>query len=424
MTSLKAREFTPREKIAKARINLLTDFPFYGSICMKLVPRELSEEEVKAFDIRTMAVDIYGNLMYNPKWIEQQTDDVMQAAVCHETLHLCLKHLERIGTRDQKLWNLATDSAINDILKGSFRVPNSWVHFKEMSRKSAEEIYDWLIKNIQIIRIPVGCGFDKHIYSDKSREGCRGERCRGEHRGKGGATTGATASPFYQEGQTPFDPTRAIREAYNFAKSQGRVPAGIERVFADILAPQMNWKDILRKYLVQMIPHDYSYVRPSKKSYACGYYLPMITKEEIELVIGVDSSGSISDTEYAEFLSEIVGMCRQFEALRATVIVCDAAVQCVQEIDNNFDPNSIKGRGYGGTLSQPVYDWIVENIGEQNVKLLIYFTDGYIDLPNKVYAFHTLWVVTKNGRTDEVEKMKNATVIQMLKNGEENCREE
>lgn len=66
--------------------------------------------------------------------------------------------------------------------------------------------------------------------------------------------------------------------------------------------------------------------------------MPYVKRENIELCIGVDSSGSISDTEYAEFLTEIYSMCRQFESLTATVIVCDAAVQEVEEITENFDP--------------------------------------------------------------------------------------
>jgi predicted metal-dependent peptidase len=100
--------------------------------------------------------------------------------------------------------------------------------------------------------------------------------------------------------------------------------------------------------------------------------------------------------------------------LRATVLVCDAAIQEVAEIDENFDPYSIKGRGYGGTSSLPVFKWIEDEKSCQ-IKILVYFTDGYIDIPQKVYEFPTLWIVTCHGRTDEVSKMDNATVIQQPK---------
>jgi hypothetical protein len=35
------------------------------------------------------------------------------------------------------------------------------------------------------------------------------------------------------------------------------------------------------------------------------------------------------------------------------------------------------------------------------------------------YPFPTLWIITQNGRTEEVEKMKNAVVIQIPKNNSE-----
>lgn len=405
---------TPRERIAKARINLLTDFPFYGSIAMKLVPREVSDQEAEAFGIHTMAVDQYGNLIYNPHWVLAQTDTVMKAGVSHEVMHVCMKHLVRIGTRDPKIWNIAVDAAVNEILSHTFRIPDEWVRITQMAQKCSEEIYDWIIKNAKTYKMPSSGGFDSHIFGQDEGE-TTGDGKNKNKQGPGGK--GNQNSPFFQPGQQTFDTARAVKEAYNFAKSQGKLPAGIDRLFADILNPQLDWKDVLRKFIVQVIPHDFSYTRPSKKSYSCGYYMPMVKREHIELDIGVDSSGSISEEEYAEFLSEIYFMCRQFECLKATVIVCDAAVQEVMEIDENFDPTCVKGRGYGGTDSRPVYDWLEENRGVDTVKLLVYFSDGYINIPDKEYPFPTLWIITKNGRTDEVDKMQNATVIQIPKNG-------
>jgi len=404
---------TPRERIAKARINLLTDYPFFGNIAMKLVPREVSDAEAEAFGINTMAVDMFGNLVYNPHWVTAQTDTIMKAGISHEVMHVCLKHLVRLGTRDPKIWNIAVDAAVNEVLSHTFRLPDGWVRIQQMAQKCSEEIYDWIIKNAKTYKMPVSGGFDSHIFGqdegDTTGQGKKGQ--------SGQIQGGAKNSPFYQSGQQPFDTARAVREAYNFAKSQGKLPAGIDRLFADILNPQLDWKDVLRKYIVQVIPHDFSYTKPSKKSYSVGYYMPMIKREHIELCIGVDSSGSISEEEYAEFLTEIYAMCRQFECLKATVIICDAAVQEVMEIDENFDPYCVKGRGYGGTDSRPVYDWLEENKGAETVKLLVYFTDGYINIPDKEYSFPTLWIVTKNGRTDEVDKMGNSTVIQIPKNG-------
>lgn len=405
---------TPRERIAKARINLLTDYPFFGSIAMHLVPREVSEDESKAYGLVTMGVDLYGNLMYYPPWVAAQTDVIMKCGVAHEVMHVCLKHLVRLGTRDPRVWNIAVDAAVNEVLSHTFKIPDQWVRIQQMAQKCAEEIYDWIIKNAKTYKMPDSGGFDSHIFGDDKADG-NGQSKNGQ--GQGG--TGNKNSPFYQQGQQPVDVPRVVKEAYNFSKSQGKLPAGIDRMFADILNPVLDWKDILRKFIVQVIPHDFTYTRPSKKSYSVGYYMPRVVREHIQLVIGVDSSGSISDEEYAEFLSEIYAMCRQFECLNATVLVCDAEITEVKEIDENFDPYSVHGRGYGGTSSLPVFKWI-EDEKQCDIKILLYFTDGYIDIPEKLYEFPTLWIVTKNGRTDTVDKMDNAIVIQMPKDSDKN----
>jgi len=419
-TSTKPKsQLSPRERISKARINLLTDYPFFGCIAMKLIPREVTEDESKAFGINTMAVDMYGNLLYYAPWIEQQTDIVMKAGVSHEVLHVVLKHLTRLGTRDPKVWNIAVDAAVNEVLSHSFSLPQDWVRIPQMVGKCSEEIYDWILKNAQKYKMPASGGFDSHIFGQGEGEG---EGDQKKSAGTPGGNQGKTNSPFYQDGQQPVDTARAVREAYNFAKTQGKVPAGIERMFADILNPVLDWKDILRKFIVQIVPFDFTYTRPSKKSYSVGFYMPREIREHVELVIGVDSSGSISDEEYAEFLSEIYHLVRQFECVRATVIICDAAIQEVIEIDENFDPHCVKGRGYGGTDSLPVYKWITEE-KQDNVKILVYLSDGYINIPDKEKPFPTLWIITSQGTTQTVEKQSNATVIQMPKH-EQSQREE
>jgi predicted metal-dependent peptidase len=397
---------TARERVAKARINLLTDYPFFGNLAMKLVPREVSDKEAEQFGLKTMAVDMYGNLMFYPKWVEEQSDTIMKCGVAHEVMHVCLKHLTRLGTRDPLVWNIAVDAAVNEVLSHTFKIPDQWVRIQKMAQKCAEEIYDWLIRNAQEKKNQSGKGFDTHFFGSESKTNKNGQ----PQPNSGGAKN----SPFFQPGQQEFDVARAIRDAANFAKQQGKLPAGIERMFGDILDPILDWKDILRKFIVQIIPHDFTYTRPAKKSYSCGFYMPRVVREQVEITIGVDTSGSISDKEYAEFLSEIHAMCKQFECLKATVLMYDAEVSEVLEIDENFDPYSVHGRGYGGTSSIPVYNWI-EKEKDNNIKVLVYFTDGYIDIPSKEYPFPTLWIITAAGRKDEVEKMPNGVVVQVPK---------
>jgi len=114
-----------------------------------------------------------------------------------------------------------------------------------MAQKCAEEIYDWLIRNAQEKKNQSGKGFDTHFFGSESKNDKNGK----PQQSQGGARN----SPFFQPGQQEFDVARAIRDAANFAKQQGKLPAGIERMFGDILDPILDWKDILRKFIVQVI---------------------------------------------------------------------------------------------------------------------------------------------------------------------------
>ncbi len=100
-------------------------------------------------------MDCHRNLLYNPDWIATLGDATIKYVMAHEVMHVALKHLYRIGSRQPTAWNMATDSADNDILKGTFPIPKQCVHFEKMAGKSAEEIYDWCIKNARVMKLTI-----------------------------------------------------------------------------------------------------------------------------------------------------------------------------------------------------------------------------------------------------------------------------
>jgi predicted metal-dependent peptidase len=154
---------------------------------MNLVTRELSQEEVKQYGLDTMAVDQYGNLTYNPAWVQEQTDAVMKTGIAHEVMHVTLNHLRRLGSRQHQTWNIAVDAraAVNEILSHSFTIPDQWVRIQKMAGKSAEEIYDWIIKNAQTYKCPSSGGFDDHIALARARSRQVGENARNIEKVKG-----------------------------------------------------------------------------------------------------------------------------------------------------------------------------------------------------------------------------------------------
>lgn len=398
---------TPKEKVIQARISLLRLMPFWGTMAMHLKPIGLPKEEAqKAFGMEnpTAGVDIYGNMPYSQEFVQELTQEELMFVIAHETMHIALLHLKRKGSREAKIWNVASDEAINNLLKHEMRIWSKAFCSNQFEEKSAEEIYDDLLEDVNVQKAYGKNGLpnpmDCHFYDDGTGQG-----------------QGTSDDPFVQPGQEQLDAPKMIKDAASFAKGQGKMPAGMARLFKDLLEPKMNWKDLLRKYIVSVMPQDWTYTRPSKRAGACGYYMPSLTKETVEIVVGVDSSGSISDSEYYQFLSEIYAMTRAVANLKATVIVCDAEIHDVVEINNTFNPAmDVKGRGYGGTSCQPVFDWI-HNEMQENIKLLIYLTDGYIDEPretNYESGYPVLWIVTPRGATNFLRNnIGNQLVMQM-----------
>lgn len=118
----------------------------------------------------------------------------------------------------------------------------------------------------------------------------------------------------------------------------------------------------------------------------------------MEVVVAVDTSGSIDAEDLREFLSEMVGIARSFSSVKMTAISADAEVHETLEVHNGNIQKIMKWKpkGGGGTAHQPVLDHIKEKLPQ--TKLLVAMTDGFSDIneltpPN----YDVIWVINKQG---------------------------
>lgn len=382
-----------KDLLTRARVQLQNRSPFFSYLCMNL-------NLIESKEVPTCAVDNKGNFYYNKKFVEGLSEEQIYGTLIHELLHLALDHLDRRGKRDVQLSNISMDLCVNNIVQeNNFMLPENGLipqdneftfkltkdktyTVKNIDRKSFEKIYDELYGKLPKNKIKVysGKGFDKHIRGKKNK----------------------SASESKEEKQLKKRWKQLMVEASQMARQQGKLPAGIERLVEELIEPKLNWKSLLYRYITNTLPMDYSYSKPSKRSISVGFYMPYIKKEEVDIAIAVDTSGSISQTELTEFLSEMVGISKSFANLNMYVIICDAKVQEVLEIKNGSIPQimDIKCKGGGGTDHKVVFEHIREN--KPSTKLLIAFTDGYTDLPDEITT-NTIWVICKGGTTEHVK---------------------
>ena len=98
------------------------------------------------------------------------------------------------------------------------------------------------------------------------------------------------------------DIDEAIRQGALIA---GKTGSGGDRDLVELLKPQIDWREVLREFVVTTCTgSDYStWQRPNRRYISAGVYMPSGISESIgELVIAIDTSGSIGQPECLGFL--------------------------------------------------------------------------------------------------------------------------
>ncbi len=138
-------------------------------------------------------------------------------------------------------------------------------------------------------------------------------------------------------------------QAARMAKSCGHEPADIQRPLEESRQSPQDWRSILRDFITATTASDYRWSLPNRRYVASGMYLPSVEKTGVgEIVIGVDTSGSIGLAELEQFAGEISAISDEAKPGRIHVVYCDAAVQATQEFEPS-EPIDLKPKGGGGT---------------------------------------------------------------------------
>lgn len=411
----------PATKLAAARTRLILDKPFLGALVLRLPMIEAGPW------CRTTATDMK-SFYYNPAYIDKLSLSQVEFVLAHEALHCALTHFTRRGHRIQRKWDLACDFAINPILMNDgLKPPPEAVVLNQFENMSAEEIYPCLDDSLDNETL------DQHLY-DNNAEGGQGgqsnepppEDSPQDNQGQSGGGAqpqnqdkqegGGSAKPQPQQGESgakggesneeealPVPLTAQEREelaqkwqqylasAAQQAQQAGKLGGAMTRLVDAWLEPKLPWRSLLAHYFFDQARNDYNYMRPSRRE--GDMILPSLKSSQCDLVVAIDTSGSIGEEELSEFLSEINAI-KGALTVRITLLACDAKLAedgpWVFEPWEEFRlPRAFQGGG--GTDFAPVFDW-VEN---QNLRpdALVYFTDADADFPKNAPTYPVIWLV-------------------------------
>jgi predicted metal-dependent peptidase len=142
------------------------------------------------------------------------------------------------------------------------------------------------------------------------------------------------------------------------------------------------------------IKDGYSWQRPNRRFVGVGTYLPGVNyvPKMGEVVIAVDTSGSIGGPEINMFNAQINRVLETCNPSKVHVVYCDSSVAGVEEFEPDDFPVRIDAKGGGGTAFKPVFDWVDNNIDE--CECVIYLTDGYGDQNTFTTHHDTVWLTT------------------------------
>ena len=372
---LEKREFTSSEKnkivekLVTARVGLLLRHPFFGNLATRM-------KLIDATDwCSTLATD-GRNFYYNNDFVNKLTPKEAEFGFAHEVLHNVFDHMGRREMRDPQLSNIAADYAANQILKDEKigHVPE-WIKIFQDNKYrgwSYEQIYQDLYDKAEKIDISsLGELLDEHLDGEGDDGGSGGDGDK-EGNGKGRPKLSAEDKKKIRD---------EIKEAVIAAAQSagaGRTPASIARMIQDLTEPKMDWRQLLRMSIQSIVKSNYSFSRPNRKSQHCGAILPGLMNEEtIDVSVAIDMSGSISDKQALDFLSEVKGIMDEYKDFKLDIWCFDTDVYNYAQFagDTADEIMSYKVKGGGGTDFEANWQFMKNN--DIVPKKFIMFTDGY-----------------------------------------------
>jgi predicted metal-dependent peptidase len=344
-----------RDRITKARAGLVLDQPFFGSLALRLGVVEDSGCETAWTDGQTLG--------FNPGFIDGLSLDETKGLLAHEVMHLAAAHQSRRGGRDAGRWNMACDYAINGLLEESgFWLPAGRLRDKRFDGLSADVIYAQLpdAPGNSAGGDPGGCGEVRDASVDVG-----------------------------EAGGSEQDWKVAVAQAAQQARAMGKLPAGVARMVEEMLQPKVEWREVLRRFVRTAAWNDYQWTPPNRRFVHLGLYLPSLRSEELsEIVVAVDTSGSIDGSMLDQFAGELSGILEDFETT-IFVLYADAAVAGCETLTREDLPLRLHPAGGGGTDFRPAFRWVEEQ--GKTPACLVYLTDLDGAFPEEEPSYPVLW---------------------------------
>jgi predicted metal-dependent peptidase len=335
---------------------------------------------------------------YGRAFVKKLSDKELAFVIAHEAGHKMYRHLstwKKLHDEDARLANSAMDYVINLMLKDLD--PNESViampRLQEAVGKHKKGDFMGLIderfrgmNTKQVFDIlkqekedddgdGEGDGFDDHDWE------------------------GAQNLTDEEKKELAREIDQAIRQGLiAHQKHIGQGGAGLDRELGDLLAPKVDWREVLREFVKATCANKdtSSWRRVNRRFLSTGTYMPSMIGEKVgHLVVAIDTSGSIGGPELDEFLSEVKGIAEEVSPECVDLIYWDGDVAAHEKYSGAEVSNivsSTKPRGGGGTDPSCVSKYLKDEAIKPEA--IIVLTDGYVPNWGSDWTAPIMWVIS------------------------------
>ena len=358
-------------KLTKAKSQLTSKHPYFGMLASRLK----HEENAKIDSFASNGV----RFIYNPLYIEQRSMKELFFILTNCVMHHILSHSQRKLDRKGYLWQLATDYAINSMLKkNKFKIPEGANFNNDFRNMYAEEIYEVLKK--QIKEQSGNDSFDEAKLLDSFIKN-----------NKGDSSIFKKIKDMDSKLADQWD--YAANLAREVANKKSSTPLGMERFAKKIKTNNIDWKFELYNAINRHMRNNYAFMPPNKKHIYRGVALPSLASDTLSLIVAIDTSGSIKEDVLGAFIGEFKSIMQNFPSVSIELLIADAKVHSHYSFIGG-DKMEFALKGGGGTDYRPVFEYVDANLPMSS--MLLYFTDGEGIFPRIPPAYEVIWALSQN----------------------------
>ena len=379
-----------QQSLSKISKELMLKEPYYGFFLIML-NKLWDSKRVPTAGVSKNGINY--QLAINPEFWESLSEEHKYGLLKHELLHIAFGHLTTFFKfSDRKLANVAMDMEINQYIDDE-QLPEGGININDYedlnldTRAGCRYYYDKL----------------KQLQDEKNKNGTCGNEPMDElldNIESGNIPDHSTWEEFDNLSEAEKQLIeRQLQKVLTDAQEQtikkrGTVPGEIEGliIVEEIVKPKFNWRGYIRRFTgVSTKVFTKKIRRKENRRFSDNPGLKVKMRQH--MLLAIDTSGSVSDTELKEFMSEIFHIYKC--GVDITIVQCDTTIKSIEPYKGKLEMN-VTGRG--GTEFDPVLEYFNEN--QKKYTSLVYFTDGecYTDVKPKG---NTLWVLSERSSMNE-----------------------